>query len=43
LNTCTLRLDPGTTKSGAGRVVSLTPELVELLQAQSERIQVLEM
>lgn len=32
-----VRLDPGTTKNGEGRVFYLTPELQELLQAQRER------
>jgi site-specific recombinase XerD len=43
LGACTLRLEPGTTKNEEGRVVYLTPELVELIQAQEERIQLLEM
>jgi len=43
LNACTLRLEPGTTKNDDGRVVSLMPELVEMLQAQDERVQLLEM
>ncbi len=43
LSACTLRLDPGTTKNTEGRLVYLTPELVQLLQAQEERIQILEM
>ena len=34
----TLRLDPGTTKNGEGRVVYLTPELKSLLAAQLERV-----
>ena len=34
----TLRLDPGTTKNGEGRVVYLTPELRVLLGAQVERV-----
>jgi integrase len=42
LGACTLRLDPGTTKNDDGRVVSLTPELVDLLQAQDDRVMVLE-
>lgn len=42
LNACTLRLEPGTTKNGEGRIVYLTPELVEMLQAQDERVQLLE-
>jgi integrase len=43
LNACTIRLEPGTTKNDDGRLVYLTPELVELLQAQAERIQCTEM
>lgn len=43
LPACTLRLEPGTTKNDEGRLVYLTPELVQLLQAQEERIQILEM
>jgi len=43
LNACALRLEPGTTKNDEGRVVSLTPELVEKLKAQDERVQLLEM
>jgi len=43
LNACTLRLEPGTTKNDDGRLVYLTPELVDLLRAQEERIQILEM
>ena len=34
----TLRLDPGTTKNGEGRVVYLTPELRALLAEQLERV-----
>jgi integrase len=34
----TLRLDPGTTKNGEGRVVYLTPELRSLLAQQLERV-----
>lgn len=34
----TLRLDPGTTKNGEGRVVYLTPELRTLLGQQLERV-----
>src|SRR2546422_7098664 len=34
LDAGTLRLDPGTTKNGDGRVVYLTPELKALLRAQ---------
>ena len=43
LSACTIRLEPGTTKNDDGRLVYLTPELVELLQAQEERVQLLEM
>jgi integrase len=43
LNACTLRLDPGMTKNDDGRIVYLTPELVDLLRAQDERVQLLEM
>jgi integrase len=43
LNACTLRLEPGTTKNDDGRLVYLTPELVEMLQAQDERVLLLEM
>jgi len=35
----TLRLDPGTTKNGEGRVVYLTPELKAQLAAQVERVE----
>jgi integrase len=42
LGACTLRLEPGTTKNDDGRVVSLTPELVEMLQAQIDRVEVTE-
>ncbi len=38
-----IRLDPGTTKNDEGRLVYPTPELVELLRAQDERVQILEM
>lgn len=38
----TLRLDPGETKNGEGRVVHLTPELRALLVAQVERVKTLE-
>jgi integrase len=38
LKTGTLRLDPGTTKNGEGRVVYLTPELKALLNAQVDRV-----
>jgi integrase len=34
----TLRLDPGTTKNGEGRVVYLTPELKTMLAEQLERV-----
>jgi hypothetical protein len=37
----TLRLDPGMTKNGDGRVVYLTGELKALLGAQVERVHVL--
>ena len=43
LGACTIRLDMGSTKNDDGRLVYLTPELVEMLQAQHERIQILEM
>lgn len=43
LGACTIRLDPGTTKNDEGRLVYLAPELLELLQAQEERVQLLEM
>jgi len=43
LNACTLRLEPGTTKNDDGRLVYLTPELVAMLQAQDDRIKMLEM
>jgi len=42
LNACTIRLEPGTTKNDDGRLVYLTPELVDMLRAQDDRIQVLE-
>ena len=38
----TLRLEPGTTKNGDGRVVYLTPELKTLLAAQLERVETLQ-
>ncbi len=38
LESCTLRLDPGTTKNDDGRVVYLTAELRAMLTAQVERI-----
>ena len=38
LNAGTLRLEPGTTKNGKGRVVYLTPELEVLLQEQVQRV-----
>jgi integrase len=34
----TIRLDPGTTKSGEGRLVYLTPELKPLLEEQLKRV-----
>jgi integrase len=34
----TIRLDPGTTKSGEGRLVYLTPELKSLLEEQLKRV-----
>ncbi len=34
----TLRLDPGTTKTGEGRVIYLTPELLGLLAQQLDRV-----
>ncbi len=43
LNACTIRLKPGTTKNEEGRLVYLTPELVDLLKAQDERVRILEM
>ncbi len=43
LNACRIRLEPGTTKNYEGRLVYLTPELVELLHAQDERVRILEM
>jgi len=43
LQACTIRLEPGASKNDEGRVVYLTPELVEMLQAQEERVQILEM
>ena len=42
LDAGTLRLDPGTTKNGDGRVVYLTPELKALLRAQVERVRTAE-
>jgi len=38
----TLRLDPGATKNGDGRVVYLTPELKALLTAQVARVEALQ-
>jgi len=38
----TLRLDPGTTKTGDGRLVYLTPELKSLLAAQLARVRTAE-
>jgi integrase len=37
-----LRLEPGETKNGEGRMVSLTPELREVLEGQLERTRALE-
>jgi integrase len=42
LETGTLRLDPGMTKNGKGRVVYLTPELKTLLGAPVARVKALE-
>lgn len=42
LDAGTLRLDPGMTKNGQGRVVYLTPELKALLGAQVARVKALE-
>jgi integrase len=38
----TLRLEPGTTKNGEGRLVYLTPELKSLIAAQVDRVAALE-
>jgi integrase len=38
----TLRLEPGSTKNGEGRLVYLTPELKRLLTAQMERVRSLD-
>ena len=38
----TLRLEPGTTKNGDGRIIYLTPELKALLATQLERVKALE-
>ena len=43
LNACTIRLEPGTTKNDDGRLVYLTPELVDLLRAQVDRVELLSM
>ncbi len=43
LPACTIRLEPGTTKNDEGGLVYLTPELVEMLQAQDEQVRILEM
>jgi len=37
----TIRLEPGSTKNGQGRVVYLTPELIPLLKEQIERVKAL--
>jgi integrase len=42
LNAGTLALDPGQTKNGEGRVVSLTPELHVMLTEQVGRVKALE-
>jgi integrase len=42
LNARTVRLDPGTTKNGAGRIVVLDGELLETIQSQWERRKVAE-
>ncbi|HXV83814.1 MAG TPA: site-specific integrase, partial [Candidatus Binatia bacterium] len=42
LNARTVRLDPGTTKNGAGRLVVLDGELLETIQAQWDRRKVAE-
>jgi integrase len=42
LNARTVRLDPGTTKNGAGRIVVLDGELLETMQGQWERRKVAE-
>jgi hypothetical protein len=42
-NNCTLRLAPSTTTNSDGWLAYLTPELVELVQAQKERIRCTEM
>jgi Phage integrase family len=43
LAACTIRIPPGRIKNDDGRVVSLTLELVEMLRAQDEQVQLLEM
>lgn len=42
LNACTVRLDPGSTKNRAGRIVILDGELLEAIQAQWDRRKVAE-
>ena len=43
VNACTLRLEPGTTKNGDGRLVYMTPELHDLIQGQLDRVKLLEL